>query len=78
MRIGLIADTHDNVPMVEKAVALFNREGVSAVFHAGDYVSPFSVKTLMVNPGECGGWLRGRSTVAIADLETQQGEILDL
>jgi putative phosphoesterase len=159
MRIGLISDTHDNVPLVERAVSLFNRERVDLVLHAGDYVSPFSIKpllalecemlgvwgnndgdrialyetargrifpsprveiydgrkillghhfetlnalvasqefflilyghthkpevrkvgkTLVVNPGECGGWLDGRPTVAVADLDRQSAEIRDL
>jgi len=41
MRIGLMADTHDNVHMVDKAVKVFNEYEVSLVLHAGDIVSPF-------------------------------------
>jgi len=44
VKLGLIADTHDNLPAVKKAVDIFNREGVDLVLHAGDYVSPFSLK----------------------------------
>lgn len=157
MRLGLIADTHDNVPMVQRAVEVFNEKGVDMVLHAGDYVAPFALKpllglkcdfmgvwgnndgdkiavdktaqgkicespnietygekkilighhlealdaliksryyfliiyghthrpdirqegdTLVVNPGECGGWLTGKSTVAIVDLEEQKAETL--
>ncbi len=43
MRIGLISDTHDNLPMVEAAVQLLNEEKVSLVLHAGDYTSPFVI-----------------------------------
>lgn len=159
MKIGLIADTHDNVPMVKKAVEVFNRKNVDLVLHAGDYVAPFSLpplfslecdfmgvwgnndgdkialekmaqgrimnspslekvgektilighyfetlealissqqfslivyghthrceirkdgRTMTVNPGECGGWLYGKSTVAVADLDSQKAEILEL
>lgn len=159
MKLGLIADTHDNVPAVVKAVDVFNREAVDRVLHAGDYVSPFSLKpftslkcnfsgvwgnndgdrlavqnmaggkisgspsvmdlkgkrvlighyfetldalvasgvyslivyghthrsevrregrTLVVNPGECGGWLYGKSTIAVCDLETLDAEIIVL
>ncbi len=159
MKLGLISDTHDNVPMVKKAVEVFNQEGVDLVLHAGDYVSPFSLKplfslecdflgvwgnndgdkialdkmgqgrivnspsietfdgqvvllghyfetleslissqqfflivyghihspeikkrgkTLVVNPGECGGWLYGKSTVAVADLQNQTAEVIEL
>ena len=33
---------------------------------------------LIINPGEAGGWLKGRSTVALLDLDTMQTEIIDL
>ena len=159
MKLGIISDTHDNVPMIKKAVAFFNQAGVDVVLHAGDYVSPFSIKplmalecdflgvwgnndgdkialqtvaqgkienspyiesygqkkillahhletlealvisqefhliiyghthrpeirkqgkTLVVNPGECGGWLDGKSTIAIVELEAQKAEIVEL
>ena len=159
MKLGIISDTHDNVPMIKKAVEFFNSADVDLVLHAGDYVSPFSLKpffllecdfmgvwgnndgdkialqnmaqgkiensphietygqkkillghyfetlealvtsqvfyliiyghthkpeirqegrTLVVNPGECGGWLEGRSTIAVVDLENQKAEIIDL
>ena len=35
-------------------------------------------RRLLINPGECGGWLKHRSTVAILDTETNQAEIIDL
>ena len=159
MKLGIISDTHDNVPMIIKAVDFFNNADVDLVLHAGDYVSPFSLnpflslecdflgvwgnndgdkialqkmaqgkienspfietydqkkillghyfetlealvssqefylivyghthkakirhegKTLVVNPGECGGWLEGKSTVAVVDLENQDAEIIEL
>ena len=43
MKIGIISDTHDNLPMVEKAVKKLNKEDVELVLHAGDYVSPFTI-----------------------------------
>jgi putative phosphoesterase len=43
MIIGIIADTHDNLPMIEKAVKRFNEEEVALVLQAGDYVSPFVI-----------------------------------
>jgi len=43
MLIGLISDTHDNLPLVEKAVKLLNEEKVDLVLHAGDYTSPFVI-----------------------------------
>ena len=43
MLIGLISDTHDNLPMVDKAVKRLNEEKVELVLHAGDYVSSFVI-----------------------------------
>ncbi|MEM3770428.1 MAG: metallophosphoesterase [Candidatus Bathyarchaeia archaeon] len=43
MLIGMMADTHDNLPMVEKAIKRLNEEHVELVFHAGDYVAPFVI-----------------------------------
>lgn len=161
MKIGIISDTHDNLFQIKKAVEIFNREKVELVFHAGDFVSPFTFlefknlncplkgvfgnndgdklflqekfngigeifpepyqvninqknivmlhkeklinalaesqkyqiiiyghthqtdlrkirKTLIVNPGECGGWLTGKSTIALLNLETLEAKIIEL
>ena len=161
MKIGIISDTHDNLPQIKKAVEIFNREKVELVLHAGDFVSPFTFlefknlncplkgvfgnndgdklylqekfkgigeiyptlyetnidhkniimlheeklidalaesqkyeviiyghthrtdlrkigKTLIINPGECGGWLSGKSTIALLDLENLEPKIIDL
>ena len=43
MKIGIIADTHDNLQAIDKAIERLNQEKVSLVMHAGDYVAPFSV-----------------------------------
>ncbi len=161
MLIGVIADTHDNMDMLKKAVDLFNERGVGLVLHAGDYVAPFTSREfrrlecklvgvfgnndgekfglvkqfegigklhegvhqlevegnkkiaithypeiaetlagsdaydvvvyghthrpdirkkghLIINPGECGGWLEGTSTVAILDVATLDAELVTL
>lgn len=159
MKLGIIADTHDNVPMIKRAVDVFNRENVDLVLHAGDYVSPFSLEpffslecdfmgvwgnndgdkialnrvgqgkivdspdlqtqgdkkilvghhfetlqalilsqefslivcghthrpeirrhggTLVVNPGECCGWLYGKSTVAVTDLKNLTAKMIEV
>lgn len=160
MKLGIIADSHENMPLIAKAVELFNRQEVDLVLHAGDFISAITAKEfkklkakligvfgnndgdklllqkrfqgigelyddyheleiegrkivlmhqpkflkaliasgkydliiyghthkvdiregqpLVVNPGECGGWLTGRRTVAIVDLETMKVEICDL
>lgn len=43
MLIGLVSDTHDNLPMVDKAIRRLNEEKVELVLHAGDYVAPFVI-----------------------------------
>jgi hypothetical protein len=43
MKIGIIADTHDNLPAIDRAVSLLNQEKVQLVLHLGDYVAGFAV-----------------------------------
>lgn len=43
MIVGVMADTHDNLPMIEKAVKRLNEANVELALHAGDYVSPFVI-----------------------------------
>ena len=42
MQLGIVSDTHDDLDAVAEAVAVFEREGVVAVVHCGDFVAPFS------------------------------------
>ena len=35
-------------------------------------------KPLLINPGECGGWLEGKSTVMLLDLKETQAELVEL
>jgi uncharacterized protein len=46
MLVGLISDSHDNVPMIQKAVDYLNQKKVDLVLHAGDYVAGFVVTQL--------------------------------
>lgn len=46
MLIGVMADSHDNVPMVEAAVSLFKQHKVEYVLHAGDFIAPFAIDPL--------------------------------
>jgi putative phosphoesterase len=43
MIVGIMADTHDRLPMLDEAVKRLNKEGVELVLHAGDYIAPFVV-----------------------------------
>ncbi len=42
MKIGIISDTHENMPKIRSAVKLFNRVKVGAVIHCGDIISPIT------------------------------------
>jgi len=46
MLIGIISDTHDNLPQIEKAVNHLNTAKVNLVLHAGDYCAPFTIAKL--------------------------------
>ena len=45
MKIGIVSDTHNHLPNVQKIVALFNDAGVERVIHTGDITQ---AKTLEV------------------------------
>ena len=47
MLIGVIADTHDHVPMIDRAIEVFNHQQVQAVIHPGDLVAPFAAHRLL-------------------------------
>lgn len=46
MKVGVLSDTHDRLPTFRRTLALFQRLQVQAIFHAGDYVAPFTAKLL--------------------------------
>ncbi len=43
MIVGIISDTHDRLPLLDKAVNRLNEERVELILHTGDYISPFVV-----------------------------------
>jgi uncharacterized protein len=154
MKIGVLSDTHDNLPAIAAALRYFEAAGAEMLLHAGDFVAPFALKRLLqarlpvhgvfgnndgdrtglakllpdladgprrleldgkkvclvhdekrlthedfeaadiivvghthepkvesregrlvVNPGECAGWLSGRCTVAVIHTETMAADI---
>jgi putative phosphoesterase len=161
MKIGILADSHDNLTALRRAVGLFRGLGCGLIVHAGDFVAPFAARelekagcplravfgncdgerrgleealqsfgeireepylfdqagktfllihrqerlkallaehpvdfliyghthesdirragrTLVINPGEAGGWLSGRSTAVVLDPVSRQAETLSL
>jgi hypothetical protein len=47
MKIGVISDSHDRLPTLRRAMALFRRLPVDAILHAGDLVAPFAARILL-------------------------------
>ncbi|MBI1827635.1 MAG: metallophosphoesterase [Planctomycetes bacterium] len=47
MLVGVISDTHDRLPKIDAAMALFVERRVESMIHAGDFVAPFAVKRLL-------------------------------
>ncbi len=46
MQLGVMSDSHDNVPNIIRAVEVFNDIGVDLVVHAGDFIAPFTIDPL--------------------------------
>jgi putative phosphoesterase len=51
VKIGILADSHDHVRNIRKALEIFRERGVDVVIHAGDVVAPFAAKALAEFPG---------------------------
>jgi putative phosphoesterase len=73
MRIGILSDTHDNLPMVERAVARLRGLSPDLVLHAGDFVAPFVIPRLGVLDCPCIG-VFGNNDGDRALLAKQAGE----
>jgi putative phosphoesterase len=50
MRLGILADTHDELARTKAAVELLRAEGAQALFHCGDLASPSNVTMLVALP----------------------------
>lgn len=54
MFVGIMSDTHDNVPKVIDALRELRERGVEAIIHLGDIISPFVVKRMVKELGNTG------------------------
>ena len=43
MKVGILSDTHDNLPNLKRAVDVFFRRGAAVLLHGGDFCSPFTL-----------------------------------
>ena len=72
----------------KKFLVLHSPKGLEAYKFSGVYdyiiyghthnVDIIEGKTTIINPGECCGWLTGRYTVAVLDLQTGKPEVFDI
>ncbi len=46
MLIGVISDSHDNLPMLDKALEKLINNKVELVIHLGDIISPFTIRRM--------------------------------
>ncbi|MEW5692748.1 MAG: metallophosphoesterase [Candidatus Hydrogenedentota bacterium] len=46
MIIGIMADSHDNLNLLERVLDVFNNYKAGYVLHCGDYIAPFTSRVL--------------------------------
>jgi putative phosphoesterase len=46
VKIGIISDSHDNLPATEQALEIMKRQGCDFLIHAGDICSPFIARII--------------------------------
>ncbi|MBN1812874.1 MAG: metallophosphoesterase family protein [Anaerolineae bacterium] len=47
MKIGIIADTHDDIDNLKAALAMLQAEGVTTILHCGDVCGPHMIRALL-------------------------------
>jgi len=65
MKVGIISDTHDRLPLIRKALERFQEDGVKHILHAGDLCFPvvlllfkeFKIPVTAVFGNNDGEWL---------------------
>lgn len=46
MKVGIMADSHDNMGKIAAAVQIFNAEGIELLIHCGDFIAPFTAREM--------------------------------
>jgi putative phosphoesterase len=47
MKIGIISDTHDNIPTCNKLIPHFLDENIEVLIHCGDFIAPFMKRVFL-------------------------------
>ncbi len=68
MKIGILSDTHNNIDLTKKAVALFRELNVAKVVHAGDITSP---RMLRLFKGLESTFVLGNGDIDVEDLNRE-------
>ena len=55
MKIGIMADSHDNLPLIRRAIERLQGEGAECLIHAGDFIAPFAVREILKFKGAVRG-----------------------
>lgn len=51
MKIGVISDTHDRLPALDRGLEMLRQRQVEAIIHPGDVIAPFAAKRLLAWTG---------------------------
>jgi putative phosphoesterase len=64
----------------ELPLELFKRKVFDIIIygHTHDLHIEKNHRSIIINPGECGGWLRTKATVVVADTDTLETEVIYL
>ncbi len=81
MRIGVISDTHDNLPNFKKAIDFFKRENISLILHCGDISNPNTLKKALKGfSGKLKGVLGNADNIyqfSLKDYQSLQTEVFE-
>ena len=75
MKIGIMADSHDNLPLIGRAVSAFEANGCEVVIHCGDFIAPFAVEALLRFSGRVVGVL-GNNDGEVAGIQKACADIV--
>jgi putative phosphoesterase len=75
MLVGMLADSHDDMEALRRAVDLFNRRRAAIVVHAGDFCSPFTREVLGDLEGEFAGIFGNNDGDRLTLLERYEGAL---
>jgi len=68
MRIGILADTHNNIDLTRRAIAILGKKNVDMIIHAGDLTSPKMLK--LFSEFKC-KFVLGNGDIDIEDLNRE-------